>query len=64
MPGTFDLMLSPMRAGVATMQAVAQLQAAWWQVLHPQQRCRHGDAHAQLEVPEPLERDGERDLFA
>lgn len=60
----FDVFFAlPMMIGEAALCYSHELSQSWWrQFFHG---TRHGhEGHGQLEVPDPLQSDDERDLFA
>lgn len=58
------LWMLPLAMGQATLGLSAELSQLWWrQMFHSDRRCRHEGEH-QLEVPDPIEEQGERELFA
>lgn len=57
-------LMAPMSFGLASCDYWAQFSEVWWKnVFTPAYHHAHED-HCQLEVPDPIEEDGEHDLFA
>lgn len=58
------LWMAPFTIGMALWQGTTALTEAWAKtVFEPAHRHPH-DSHSDLEVPDPIEEDGEHDLFA
>lgn len=60
----FDVFFAlPIMFGDAALSYSNEMSQRWWHHFFQSGRHRH-EGHAQLEVPDPLEADDERDLFA
>lgn len=56
--------MAPLSFGLASWEYWAQFSEVWWKnVFTPAYHHGHED-HCQLEVPDPIEVEGEHDLFA
>lgn len=57
-------MMAPFTSGVAAWDYWAELSESWWQMVFAPAFQHDHDTHCQLEVPDPIEIEGEHDLFA
>ena len=58
------LLATPFTMTMASLQYWSELSESWWQMVFCPAKF-HGHEHAhQLEVPDPIEDEGEHDLFA
>ncbi len=58
------LWMMPFTMGMTLLESWASVSDAWLQMLFSPEKHHGHDHHADLEVPDPIEDDGEHDLFA
>lgn len=58
------LWMAPFTASMTMLECLSTVTEAWVQMLFAPERHHPHAAHADLEVPDPIEDTGEHDLFA
>lgn len=58
------LMMAPFTMTMASCKYWAEMSEDWWKMVFSPTRFHDHESHHQLEVPDPIEDEGEHDLFA